>query len=211
MSYFLKQTIDFDRHNEEVGRVWKAYGEGRPYRVPTVVNGSITNYFNNPELKFRGLTLSSSSPIHRCRSTRSSTIRGTSDSTGFVTRRWACRRMSNMSVDFQNSYEAGSISCPLKYDGLVPDTVEILAGDDKMKLYELNRQIPVRGNLLDHGRVPGIHAGRCRSLEYEEPARARRPRHPRRRNRRPVHARLQATQLTACLMDMMTDGKFPRP
>lgn len=39
----MNRTIDFDRHNEEVDQVWKAYRDGRPTRVPMVLG-------NNPRL-----------------------------------------------------------------------------------------------------------------------------------------------------------------
>ena len=56
MSSYLKQKIDFDRHNEEVRKVWAAYRQRKPYRVPITIGGSIRNLFSNPEANTTGWT-----------------------------------------------------------------------------------------------------------------------------------------------------------
>ena len=50
MSSFLATPVDYARHNDEVRRVMEAFDAGKPIRVPLQLNGSITNYFQNPEL-----------------------------------------------------------------------------------------------------------------------------------------------------------------
>ena len=56
MSFFLMRDIDFKKHNEEVTRVWKAYHNRKPYRVPIIISGSIRNLFSNPEINKTGYT-----------------------------------------------------------------------------------------------------------------------------------------------------------
>ena len=51
-------------------------------------------------------------------------------------------------MDFQNSYEAAWMGCPLRYFGAgVPDTEPILS-DCKDRLYDLAPPDPLRGGLL---------------------------------------------------------------
>ena len=59
LSSFLKEKLDFARHNDEVRSVMEAYHAGRPVRVPLMIHGSITNYFFNPELNTRKLSFES--------------------------------------------------------------------------------------------------------------------------------------------------------
>jgi uroporphyrinogen decarboxylase len=73
-----------------------------------------------------------------------------------------------LGIDFQNSYEAGWLGCPLRYFGNgVPDTVEILKMD-KRALYRLAEPDPLRGHLL--GRAMDffeyMHAV-CPRMEFE--------------------------------------------
>ena len=49
MSWYLTKAIDFKKHNEENESVWRAYRQGKPYRVPVIISGSIRNLFENPE------------------------------------------------------------------------------------------------------------------------------------------------------------------
>jgi hypothetical protein len=149
MSYYLSETPDFAAHNEEVARVWKAYREGKPYRVPVSIHGSIRNYIQNPELNDTGWTFADffTNPQAQidCQ---------------LAYQKWyrcnlVCDREMGppahgwqLNIDFQNSYDAGWFGCPLHLDGnAVPDTVEVLK-EDKGKLYEMECPDLLRGNLL---------------------------------------------------------------
>ncbi len=48
--------MDYQKHNEEVKRVWEAFNEGRPYRVPIVFNFNPRFYLLTPELNQEGYT-----------------------------------------------------------------------------------------------------------------------------------------------------------
>ncbi|HOL66375.1 MAG TPA: uroporphyrinogen decarboxylase family protein [bacterium] len=73
-----------------------------------------------------------------------------------------------LSVDFQNSYEAGWMGCPLRFFGnQVPDTEPILS-ENKEKLYDLEPPDPLKGNLL--GRAMEFFEymqERCPKMEFE--------------------------------------------
>ncbi len=149
MSYYLSNPLDFARHNEEVAHVWQAYTEGKPYRVPVLITGSIRNLIQNPALNHTGHTFADffTNPQAQidCQ---------------LAYQRWqryhlVCDREMgppadgwSLTVDFQNCYDAGWFGCPLHLDGnAVPDTVEILK-ENKYRLYEMECPDPLRGNLL---------------------------------------------------------------
>ena len=56
MSSFLKREIDFEKHNDECRKVWDAFNQRKPIRVPITVGGSIRNLFQNPEINTTGYT-----------------------------------------------------------------------------------------------------------------------------------------------------------
>ena len=165
MVNFLQQKIDFAAQNAECERVWQAYRDRKPYRVPTLAGGSIRNLFGNPEINptcwtFADFFQNPQAQID-CQLAWQSWCRhnllcdlpmGPPDAWQLI-------------VDFQNSYEAGWMGCPLRYNGNdVPDTIEILK-DDKRKLYRLPEPDPLRGGLMArameffeymHARCPGM-------------------------------------------------------
>jgi hypothetical protein len=169
MSWFLQNPPDFEAHNAEVAAVWRAYHEGRPYRVPVSVHGSIRNLIQNPALNRTGYTFEDffTDPEAQIQCQ-------------LAYQKWyryhlICDREMGpprdgwtLSVDFQNSYDAGWFGCPLHYDGnAVPDTYEILK-EDKYKLYEMECPDPLHGGLI--GRALEFYEymhERCRNLEFE--------------------------------------------
>jgi len=146
---YLSTGIDFERHNAEVRELWDAYRKRRPFRVPVTVSGSIRNLFANPVVNDTGYTFEDFFKDPRAQ------IECQLAYARWVRNHWICDREMGtprdgwqIGVDFQNSYEAGWMGCPLRYSGNgVPDTVEILK-DNKMRLYELKPPDPLRGNLL---------------------------------------------------------------
>ncbi|MFH1903304.1 MAG: uroporphyrinogen decarboxylase family protein [Candidatus Omnitrophota bacterium] len=169
MGYFLKHKIDFLRHNEEAAKVWEAYNNRKPYRIPVTATGSIRNLFGNPEINNTGYTFEDffKNPQAQieCQLAYQKWVRGNlicDNEMGPPKDGW------QVAVDFQNSYEAGWFGCPLRYFGNgVPDTVEILK-ENKNKLYELEPPDPLRGNLL--GRAMDFFEytqDRCPKIEFE--------------------------------------------
>lgn len=150
MEYFLKKKIDFQKHNEEVTRVWEAYHNRKPYRVPITISGSIRNLFSNPEINKTGYTFEDffKNPQAQieCQLAYQKWVRYNlicDQEMGPPKDGW------QINIDFQNSYEAGWFGCPLRYFGNnVPDTIEILK-EEKHKLYEMKPPDTLRGNLLN--------------------------------------------------------------
>lgn len=170
MSYFLKQNIDFAEHDEEVSRLWAAYHSGKPYRVPVVVYGSITNYFLNPELNTKGLMFKEFFEDPEIQITAQ-----------LEYQKWGCFNICcdlpmglpndgwQLRLDFQNSWEASWFGCPLKFwDWRVPDTVEILKDNGKI-LYDMPKVLGFDNGIMS--RVIEFYDymwGRCRNMEYED-------------------------------------------
>ena len=50
------EHIDFEKHNDEVREVWRAYRQGNPVRVPMTLGSSARFYLSNPRLNTRGIT-----------------------------------------------------------------------------------------------------------------------------------------------------------
>ena len=169
MGYFLRKKLDFQKHNEEVKKVWEAYNNRKPYRVPVSVYGSIRNLFGNPEINQTGYTFD-----------HFFTKPQAQIDCQLAYQKWArynliCDREMgpprdgwHISIDFQNSYEAGWLGCPLRYFGNgVPDTVAILQ-ENKDQLYELQPPDPLRGNLF--GRAIEFFEymqEKCPQMEFE--------------------------------------------
>jgi hypothetical protein len=149
MAWYLQDPPDFGRHNEEVAAVWQAYHEGRPRRVPVSVHGSIRNLLQNPALNTTGYTFedffTNPEAQIQCQLAYQAWYRNhvlCDREMGPPSNGWT------LTVDFQNSYDAGWFGCPLHYDAnAVPDTVEILK-EDKHKLYEMDCPDPLRGGLI---------------------------------------------------------------
>ena len=151
MSSYLKQPIDFARHNEEVRQVNEAFAAGKPIRVPMRVAGSITNYFHNPELNVNGYTFDQfftdpeiqikaqlAYQYWRRHHLLDDTEKGLPD-------KWY------LGVDFQNSYDASWIGAPMHYQGLLlPDTLPIF-DKHKEKLYDMPELVPVDNELIGEG------------------------------------------------------------
>lgn len=169
MSWFLSHPPDFGRHNAEVAAVWSSYHEGRPQRVPVSVNGSIRNLIQNPDLNTTGYTFEdffTDPEAHiQCQLAYDMWCRHhllCDREMGLPKGGWT------LSVDFQNSYDAGWFGCPLRYEGnAVPDTVEILR-ENKYALYDMECPDPIRGGLM--GRAVEFYEfmhERCRNLEFQ--------------------------------------------
>jgi len=169
MSWYLTKPIDFKRHNEENKLVWRAYRQGKPYRVPVIVSGSIRNLFENLELNNTGYTFEDFFKNPEAQ------IKAQLAYQKWIRYNLICDREMgppregwSINVDFQNSYEQGWFGCPLKYNrGYVPDTVEILK-EDKYKLYEMDSPDPLKGNLL--GRAMEFFEymeDKCPKMEFE--------------------------------------------
>jgi len=169
MSNYLKSKIDFDRHNEECRKVWDAYNQRKPIRVPIIVGGSIRNLLQNPEINATGYTFGDffKNPQAQieCQLAYQKWRRYNlvcDNEMGPPKNGW------QVGIDFQNSCEASWFGCPLQYFGNdVPDTSEILK-EDKSKLYQLQTPDALHGGLL--GRAMEFFdymQAKCPQMEFE--------------------------------------------
>lgn len=152
MSTFLSRTVDFARHNDEVRALWAARREGKPVRVPLLISGSITNYFANPDLNTRGYTYEQyfTDPLVQ--------IQAQLEYQHYQRHNWLCDREMGLpdggwqlTVDFQNSYDASWFGCPVTYLGnQLPDTLPLLEHHKEM-LYDLPDLLPLDGGLIGRG------------------------------------------------------------
>jgi hypothetical protein len=169
MSFFLGRPVDLPKHNDEVERVWQAYREGKPYRVPITVSGSISNLLCNPAINATGWTFQQffedpqaqiGAQLAYQKWCRLNIL--CDQPMGFPKTGW------QVSVDLQNSWEAGWMGCPLQYlAGSLPDTVPVLK-ERKEGLYDLEPPDPLRGNLL--GRAMEFFEymqEHCAGMEFE--------------------------------------------
>lgn len=153
MSSFLKNPIDFARHNEEAGRVWNAYRNGTPERIPVNVFGSIRVYLQNPELNTQGWT------FQDYFEDVSVQIAAQVEYQKWQRFNLVCDREMGMPkngwpvyVDFQNSYDAAWMGCPIHYFGAdLPDTLPILA-ERKEALYDLPEWVDEEKGIMPHAK-----------------------------------------------------------
>jgi hypothetical protein len=144
-------VIDFERHNEEVQSVWSAYRAGKPVRVPVMfgINARFTMWM--PEANPRGITFERyfSEPqtmlerqIEHLHWVRHHVPQDAE--MGLPKNGW------EVSVDFQNAYEAAWLGCDLRfYLDQVPDTVPMLRDDNKRMPFEKGLPDPFKDGLME--------------------------------------------------------------
>lgn len=169
MGFFIKEKIDYKKHNEEVRRLWEDYKERKHNRVPMVIGGSIRNFFENPYLNKDGYTFYqfyNDPDIHlKCQLLFQKWWRENilCDAEMGIPEEW------RVNIDFQNNYEAGWFGCEIVYLGnfTPPDTHPLLK-ENKNKLYELEPPHSLKGNLL--GRAFEFFEylnEKCKNFEFE--------------------------------------------
>ena len=169
MAWFLEDPPDFEAHNAEVAAVWGAYHGGRPYRVPVSIHGSIRNLIQNPALNDTGYTFEDFFTDPEAQIQCQLAYQKWCRYNVLCDREMGPPKESwELSVDLQNSYDAGWFGAALHYDGnVVPDTIEILK-EDKQRLYDMEPPDPLYGGLM--GRAVAFYEymhERCRALEFE--------------------------------------------
>lgn len=170
MGYFLKEKIDFKKHNEKVKKLWEEYAERKHKRVPVIVGGSIRNYFENPYINKDGHTFFqfyNNPDIHiKCQ---------------LEFQKWwreniICDREMGppsdgwqLNIDFQNNYEAGWFGCKMIYlDKFTPPDTEPIFQGNKYKLYETEPPHPLKGNLLGKAMEFFEYINeKCHNIEFE--------------------------------------------
>jgi len=145
------RSIDFDAHNAEVEALWAAYRAGKPSRVPLVfgINPRFTlgipeanptgmsfrDYLNDPDRMVQRQLLHLEWVRHHIPQDQEM---------GYPKDGWP------IYVDFQNTYEAAWLGCPLHFrDDQVPDTSPLLADENrKHALFDAGIPDPFQGGLM---------------------------------------------------------------
>jgi uroporphyrinogen-III decarboxylase len=137
----MPHTVDFQQHNDEVARVWRAYHERHPIRVPMVVNIAARYTLFHPQANPEGYTFehyfSDPDIMFHHQLERQWWIRHNLafDAEMGPAKQWT------VNVDLQNSYEALWFGCPLEFwDDQCPDTRPWLTDDNKRAV--LDRGLP---------------------------------------------------------------------
>ncbi|MDD3927137.1 MAG: uroporphyrinogen decarboxylase family protein [bacterium] len=147
MGYYLKQDIDYKKHNEEVTRLMSDYLEQRHTRVPVQVTGSIRNLLSNPVVNKTGFTFKdffTRADAHLvCQLEYQYYMRHNilcDNIMGVPDDAWVA------GMDFQNSHDQAWFGSPFRYfsDNDVPDTEELLK-DDPALLYSWEDPDPFWG------------------------------------------------------------------
>jgi hypothetical protein len=137
--------------------------------VPVTISGSIRNLFGNPAINTTGWTFEDFFANPRAQ------IECQLAYQKWVRRHLLCDNEMGppsggwqIGIDFQNSYDAGWMGCPLHCHGNdVPDTLPILQ-EDKRRLYALRPPDPLRGGLL--GRAMAFFEymqEQCPTMEFD--------------------------------------------
>jgi uroporphyrinogen-III decarboxylase len=208
--YHPAEPINAQAHNEEVRRVTRAFEAGTPYRVPVMVTGSITNFLLNPDLNVRGWT------FRDFFENPETQVKAQLEYQKWQRFHLVCDREMGLpdngwplSVDFQNSYDAGWIGCPLKYlDGQVPDTEPILR-DHKERLYSLPENPGIRHGLM--GRAFEFYEymlDACGRMEYEGRPLLPPDRMPGEGTDGPLGLAYKLRGADNLFLDMLTDEKY---
>lgn len=150
MGYFL-QGYDYERHNEQVRRVWGAFHAGRPVRTPVILGINPRIFLLNPVLNAEGVTFEqySNDPdlmvemqLRSHHYVRHNMLQDAE--MGLPVDGWWIQ------IDFQNYYDAGWFGAPIHYrDGQVPDTVPILGDDNKRMLFDRGVPDPFADGLME--------------------------------------------------------------
>ncbi len=133
----MTTPIDFDRHNEEVSRLWAGYRAGRPERVPVVFGINPRFMLLDPALNPDGITFErySNDPAvmlgAQLRFREYVRAHIPQDAAMGLPEKW------DVSVDFQNYFEAGFLGADVYFpQANVPVARPFLADDNKRALLE---------------------------------------------------------------------------
>ncbi|HPC16814.1 MAG TPA: uroporphyrinogen decarboxylase family protein [Candidatus Hydrogenedentes bacterium] len=149
---------DYSEHNAEVAALWTAFEARRPSRTPVRFTCNPRILMLDPSYNVRGITYREymndpevmGQAVLEFRYWLRHYLPG--DAERGLPEQW------NVSVDFENHYDAAWFGCPVHYrDGQVPDTTPILNDDNKRMLFDRGMPDPFAGEwaerclqFLDH-------------------------------------------------------------
>lgn len=145
------RTIDFDAHNAQVKKVWDAYHQGKPIRVPMILGINPRYTMEIPEANPSGVDFEAYSTKPEVMLQRQLQHQywvrhhiPQDAEMGLPQKGWTAY------VDFQNAYEAAWFGCEVEFrGGQVPDTIPILKEEkQKRLLFELGTPDPFSGGMM---------------------------------------------------------------
>ena len=137
--------------NEEKQRVWQAYREGKPTRVPLLYGANprivlLDNSLNPGGVSFQEYFTDASALIEvqlRFMEYKTSVLNQYCDSPVGRPEHWT------FVVDNQNSYDSLYFGTPIEFrDGQVADTMPILAGSSKYDIFKMDIEHPLENNFI---------------------------------------------------------------
>lgn len=129
MSFYLKEEIDFEKHNAEVEKLWGDYEKNKHERIPVSIGGSIRNLISNPEVNKTGFSFKDFFTKAEAQ------LECQLEYQYYQRHHMICDREMGLpkdawhiGLDFQNSYGQAWFGCPFQFfdDYDVPDTCEVL-------------------------------------------------------------------------------------
>ncbi|MBI2193731.1 MAG: hypothetical protein HYU36_17280 [Planctomycetes bacterium] len=166
-SWTFPKAFDLERHNEDVRRVWEAYHQRRPIRVPVIfgINARYT-LLGHPHVHEQTQEMPKGLGEIRSFEAENAFEQYWSSPDEMLLRQlvhqdWIRHHIlqdvemgvpSNgwtVSVDLQNVYEAAWFGCEVHHrSGQVPDTLPLLADDRKNLLFDRGTPYPFRGGIM---------------------------------------------------------------
>jgi uroporphyrinogen-III decarboxylase len=145
---------DFTQHNEDARAVWKAYHAGSPIRVPVILGTSARYYLFDDSINLNGkITFKdySEDPLVmmdvqlRAAEKRADTVALYCDDQA------GPPECYTVAVDLLRYFDAGFFGAKVEYyNGQMPDTAPMLAGDRKNLLFDRGLPDPLTGGIFAH-------------------------------------------------------------
>lgn len=158
---------DFSQHNEEAKAVWDAYHAGNPTRVPVLLGTSARYYLFddavNPKGKITFRDYSEDPFVMmdvqlRAADERASTVALCCDDQAGPPESYT------VVVDLLRYFDAAFFGAKVGYyEGQMPDTLPILAGDNKNLLFDHGLPDPLKGGIFAHAHF--LHDAMARRIQ----------------------------------------------
>ena len=143
----MRTEKDFQKHNEEVARVWDAFNAGKPVRVPMVISCNVRMLLLDRKLNQKNVTFKEYSEEPGIMLEKQMEFQNWYKLIVPQDARMGIPAEGlDVSVDLQNYSEAAWFGCEVNYrPGQVPDTEPILSGDKKNLLFDKKMPEPLSG------------------------------------------------------------------
>jgi uroporphyrinogen-III decarboxylase len=148
----MLENRDYTQHNEEAKAVWEAYRTRIPIRVPVTLWSDARYFLQDPAFNPDG-RITFQDFIENADIMMDVQLRG-AQHRAFTVALFCDDQAGSpdeyhVTVDMLRFFDAGFFGCPLRYcEGQMPDTVPILAGDQKNLLFDKGLPDPLSGGIF---------------------------------------------------------------